>query len=143
MTQPRFNPPPSWPAPADPHWTPPAGFHAPPGHAPAPAGWRLVMDPAVEAGPVPASELVPASGTQLEEATDYPVQVSTPGVLTTAPAELPPPPAAIRRRRGIIVGSLIGAALIIGTVLMFLKVRSIALEDLPAQALTLLINGGV
>lgn len=97
----------------------------------------------MEAGPVPASELLPASGTQLSDSADYPVLVSTPGVLISEPGGVPSPPPPVRRRRGIVVGSLIGAALIVGTVLVFLKVRSIALEDLPAQALALVTAGGI
>lgn len=89
----RFNPPPNWPEPPHPDWQPPAGWRPDPSWGPVPAGWNLwIEDGAPQVvrteRPLVASEQVPATGAGYQvPSSDYPVDVTLPGVFETVSAE--------------------------------------------------------
>jgi hypothetical protein len=89
----RFNPPPNWPEPPRPGWEPPTGWQPDPSWGPVPAGWNLWLeDDAPQlvrtAPPLIASEQVPATGADYRvPRTEYPVDVTLPGVFETIAAD--------------------------------------------------------
>lgn len=141
----RFNPPPNWPEPPVDGWTPPEDWAPDPAWGPVPAGWRLWVEDDdrkdLPASPLQVSEAVPATGAKPRPRVDaYPVTAINPGMWSQNHlededygfGEAKP----YRRRPGLrltgaILSLVLGALLVVATVLIFRWGYHYAVDELP------------